>query len=204
MGLKPLLCTLACALACALALSGCLQEPPGPATERPASDPQPVVREADVERRVHDDVQAERRRRGLRPYRWREDLARTARDHSRDMVRGGYFAHVSPDGRTPTDRATAHGVRCRTQTSRGRTLEGVSENLFRSWLFSGYQTWTQDGESWRTYDWRSSADLAREAVGGWLDSRSHREALLDADSQAHGIGVAIGSDGVVLVTQVMC
>ena len=196
MGLKPLLCT--------VVLSSCLTAQPSRTAERPESDPQPVVREASVEQRVHDEVAAARRARGLRPYRWRGDLARAARDHSLDMSRRGYFAHVSPDGRTPTDRATERDVRCRTQTTDGQSLVGVSENLFQSWLYSGYQTWAQDGTSWRTYDWRTTDDLAREAIDGWLASRLHRNALLDADTRAHGIGVAISPEGEVLVTQVMC
>lgn len=196
MSLKASLCT--------FVLSSCLTSSPAPPPERPESAPQPDVQEAEVERRVHDAADAARRAQRLRPYRWRNDLARAARDHSRDMIRRGYFAHVTPDGATPTDRATVTGVRCRTQTSSGDLLEGVSENLFRSWLYSGYQTWTQDGSSWRTYDWRTTEDLARETVDGWLASPGHREALLDPDSQAHGVGVAIGPDGEVMVTQVMC
>ncbi len=43
----------------------------------------------------------------LRPLRWDAKLAEAARAHSLDMVRGGYFGHVAPDGQTVIDRLSA-------------------------------------------------------------------------------------------------
>ena len=65
---------------------------------------------ADLERRIFDLVNAERTKRGLAPYALDERMSVAARTHGMDMLRRGYFSHVSPDGRTPDDRATAAGA----------------------------------------------------------------------------------------------
>ncbi len=52
---------------------------------------------------------AETRGRAL-PLKWNEKLSAVALAHSRDMLRRRYFAHVDPEGRTPTDRINAAGI----------------------------------------------------------------------------------------------
>jgi len=47
------------------------------------------------------------------PLRWNDKLAAVALAHSRDMLRHHYFAHVDREGRTPTDRINAAGIRWR-------------------------------------------------------------------------------------------
>jgi uncharacterized protein YkwD len=39
---------------------------------------------------------------------------------------------------------------------------------------------------------------------GWMDSDSHRENILQNDYTREGVGVAIGSDDKVYITQVFC
>jgi uncharacterized protein YkwD len=46
---------------------------------------------------------------GLPPFRRDARLDAAARLHSQDMSDRGYFAHVTPEGRTPSDRAAAQG-----------------------------------------------------------------------------------------------
>ena len=46
-----------------------------------------------------------------RPLKWNDKLAAVALAHSRDMLRRHYFAHVDREGRTPTDRINAAGIR---------------------------------------------------------------------------------------------
>ena len=48
-----------------------------------------------------------------RPLRWNDKLAAVALAHSRDMRSRHYFAHVDPEGRTPTDRINGAGIRWR-------------------------------------------------------------------------------------------
>ena len=55
-------------------------------------------------------VNGERTKRGLRPLRVDPRLTAVARAHSADMLERGYFSHVTPEGRTPSDRADAAGI----------------------------------------------------------------------------------------------
>lgn len=54
-----------------------------------------------------------------RPLKWNDKLAAVALAHSRDMLRRRYFAHVDREGRTPTERINAAGIRWR----------GLAENI---------------------------------------------------------------------------
>ncbi|MBX6341758.1 MAG: CvpA family protein [Thermomicrobiaceae bacterium] len=55
-------------------------------------------------------VNQERERRGLAPLRVDAKLQAVARAHSEEMLRLGYFSHVSPVSGSPLDRLTASGV----------------------------------------------------------------------------------------------
>ncbi len=55
-------------------------------------------------------VNGERTKRGLRALRMDAALVALARAHSADMLRRGYFSHVTPDGLSPADRAAAAGI----------------------------------------------------------------------------------------------
>lgn len=47
---------------------------------------------------------------GLKPLRWSDALSDVGRMHSDDMFSRGYFSHVDPDGRSPSDRVEAAGI----------------------------------------------------------------------------------------------
>ncbi len=63
-----------------------------------------------AERRLFALVNQERRAHGGPALRWNEDLARVARAHSRDMRDRRFFAHLTPEGRTPLDRVLGAGI----------------------------------------------------------------------------------------------
>jgi uncharacterized protein YkwD len=63
----------------------------------------------ELEARMLELVNAERRAAGLRPVKPDPDMTQVARAHSRDMLARGYFAHVSPDGKDLHDRMRAAG-----------------------------------------------------------------------------------------------
>jgi uncharacterized protein YkwD len=67
---------------------------------------QPRVR-TDLEARMLEMLNEERRRAGLRPLKADPELAEVARAHSRDMFARGYFSHVTPDGRDLSERMRA-------------------------------------------------------------------------------------------------
>jgi uncharacterized protein YkwD len=56
-------------------------------------------------------VNRERRKRGIPGLRSSRRLAKAAAKHSRDMVKRGYFDHVSPGGKDPGYRISAAGYR---------------------------------------------------------------------------------------------
>lgn len=55
-------------------------------------------------------VNEERKAEGLKPYVVDQTLVEVARLHSSDMLRHGYFSHLTPEGETPADRALEGGV----------------------------------------------------------------------------------------------
>ena len=109
-------------------------------------------------------VNAERSKRGLRPVSRDADLGQAARKHARDMVRRGYFSHVSPGGSTLGDRLRSAGY------GRG-------------------QGW-RAGEAlgWGT----GSLATPNSLVDEWLDSPPHRRILLDSGYRELGVGIAAG------------
>lgn len=58
----------------------------------------------ELESRMLELVNAERKAAGLKPVRPDTEMTQVARAHSRDMLARGYFAHVSPDGKDLGDR----------------------------------------------------------------------------------------------------
>lgn len=56
-------------------------------------------------------VNKEREKLGLKPLVWREDLAKVAQKHSRDMWERHYFGHINPDGEDPFNRLDKSGVK---------------------------------------------------------------------------------------------
>ncbi len=99
-----------------------------------------------------------RRAYGLRPLRQSRSLRRAAVNHARDMVRKGYFGHVSFGGRTVVDRVG------RTGYSR-RFMAG--ENIF--------------------YGLPPRPSPA-EVVKAWMESPGHRHQILNPAWEEVGIG----------------
>lgn len=65
----------------------------------------------DLEQQMLDLVNAERVANGLQPLAPDPELTEVARRHSVDMFTRGYFAHDTPEGRTPFDRMREANVR---------------------------------------------------------------------------------------------
>ena len=189
-----------------LTLAGCTSPP----STAPEPDPAPAQATteapdlAHLARRIHTETNAARRRSGPGPLQWSDALATVARSHSADMARRGYFAHDTPEGRTPQDRARAAGIDCRIQVDARTERVGVSENLYQTTRYARIQTRGAGRTAVRTVDWFSDEDLAARTVQGWLDSPGHRRNLLAPLSTRHGIGVAPDADDRVYVTQVLC
>jgi uncharacterized protein YkwD len=65
----------------------------------------------DLEKQMLDLVNQERQAAGLNPLAPDPELTEVARKHSADMFARGYFAHDTPEGKTPFDRMNEAGVR---------------------------------------------------------------------------------------------
>ncbi|HEU4596052.1 MAG TPA: CvpA family protein [Pyrinomonadaceae bacterium] len=68
----------------------------------------------ELEAQMLEMVNDERRAAGLSPLAPDPELTEVARRHSADMFARGYFAHYTPEGRSPFDRIRAANVRFRT------------------------------------------------------------------------------------------
>lgn len=80
-------------------------------------------------------VNRERAKEGLPPLKADPEMTRVARAHSRDMFARGYFAHNTPEGKTPFDRMRAANVRfiaAGENLALAQTLEIAHTNLMNS------------------------------------------------------------------------
>ena len=151
----------------------------------------PEIRIPDLEQQIHQSVNLQRRSNERQPFEWDDTLGSLARAHSEDMVKRGYFKHVTPEGETPMQRLQQAGYnKCRL----------VGENIYQNNLYSRAIT----EKKRTTYDWNSIETITATTLKGWMDSPSHRENILQNDYTREGIGVAIASDDKVYITQVLC
>lgn len=170
---------------------------PGRAIPRDAG-PRPRVQAADLEQRIHQLINQERRGQRLTALAWDDALARVARLHSRDMGSRGYFSHDSPEGRDFSDRYKREGYACALRT--GNTIHLGGENIFQNNLYDSVTT--VNGRAY--YDWISEAKIAETTVQGWMRSPGHRKNILTPHWKRQGIGVFITPDGKVYITQNFC
>ena len=158
---------------------------------------------AQLARTIHELVNKERAQRDLPALQWSDELADIARAHSRDMVSRDFFAHVNPDKQDPTDRGRQAGFSCEKSQGDYRT-EGLGENIFYTYQYDSYETWSENGTERRRYNWKSPEALAREVVQGWMDSANHRENILNPRYDLQGLGVARTDQDRLYVTQNLC
>jgi uncharacterized protein YkwD len=160
---------------------------------------QPQIDAVILELRIHELINAERTTRKLRPLKVEDRLSELARRHSQDMSKRGFFDHINPDGKGPTDRARAGGYTCRKYVG-DVIAEGLSENIFQNNLynrviFKGDKT---------TYEWNTTEEIAQSTVTGWMASPGHRSNILTPAYQREGIGIYIAPNDQVLITQIFC
>lgn len=110
-------------------------------------------------------VNTERTRRGLRAVRLSSPLSSAAIAHSTDMVARGYFAHVSPDGKTARQRVLNTGY------------------------FKGGAGWVDEALA---LGWQARSS-PRQLVRMLMKSRIHRSILLNRRARDVGIGLAVGA-----------
>lgn len=160
----------------------------------------PDIDTSQLEVRTHQLINAERVKHGLSPLDHIEKIRLIARSHSEDMAARGYVSHDSPDGHSPTDRGNKAGYDCRKDYGSYYTY-GLAETIHQDWLYDSYRTLNGRIVS---YEWFTLEGLAQTAVRGWMNSKGHRENILDSSYDRAGLGVAVADDGKVYFTQNFC
>ena len=155
---------------------------------------------AQVEGEVHQLINAERSKAGIKKMKLDDELSDVARAHSRDMAARDFFSHVNPEGQTPTQRGLAADYTCR--VVRGQYARtGLAENIYGT---KAYRRVLYRPGPIPYYEMRTAEELATAAVQAWMASPGHRENILRDGIQRTGIGVAVASDDRVLITQLFC
>ena len=160
----------------------------------------PEINAQQIEYLVHEFTNQERLNHGLSQLAIDSEITQVARGHSSDMAEREYFAHETPEGLTPTDRAEQKGYSC--QKMVGLLIySGLAENIFQGHLFDSY--YTINGEI-TSYEWNTEEEIAKITVDGWMNSPGHRENILTEIFDREGIGVEITQDHKIYVTQNFC
>ena len=142
--------------------------------------------EREYELLIHAYTNGERVKYGLEPLHFSEDISKAARMHSQDMLDNDFFEHDNLRGQTPTDRGNSIGISCVKDYGSYYT-EGLSENIF---YMEGY------GVS-------NVAENSKTIVEGWMESKGHRENILEKDYDRIGIGIKFANDEI-YATQNFC
>ncbi len=143
-----------------------------------------------VEFYIHIYVNEERTSHGLKPIEFDAALRDIARNHSTEMARNEYFAHVSPSGENPGDRYRDSGYHC---------LSGAGENI--AYTYFDRRVRTENGTVVR---YRTADELARGVVSQWMNSTGHRENILSEKWDREGIGIYYAKNGRIFATQNFC
>ena len=167
------------------------------------TNPSKGVSSVRIERLVRRYVNQLRRKHRLSALDHNEDLDPVARGHSADMYKRDFFSHVNPDGESPTDRGQRKGYECQLEFG-DVTMSGIAENLLYTYIYRSVTTARFPDRIELTFDWKKESEIAREVVNAWFDSPSHRKNLMDEQSQTQSIGVFIGENGRIYVTQNFC
>ncbi len=151
-----------------------------------------------LEKKIHDLINAERRKKGLSALQWNKSLNRIARRYSQDMAERNFFSHNDPEGRCFMDRYGEEGFTCKLKVGHATCLgaENIGQdNLYKSIHYlNGVPS----------YDWNTEDEIAASIVKLWMNSKGHRENILTPYFERQGIGLSISDDGKVFVTQNFC
>ena len=88
----------------------------------------------DLERRLLELTNIQRRNHGLPDLIWDSRLAAAARAHSEDMDRNNYFSHISHDGSNPWNRMARFGVTTVIATENIAWGQNTPESVVQSWM----------------------------------------------------------------------
>ncbi|GAB5521152.1 MAG: hypothetical protein RhofKO_34030 [Rhodothermales bacterium] len=189
-----------------LLITGCTASKPTADLERllgaaawdaTALPPPPALSAPILEQAIHAEVNRVRSDHGQGSLRWLPPLQTVSVEHSRHMAEAPFFGHTNPQGEDPSDRAARHGVVPVERIGR-YALEGVGENLYLTHRYHEVRTFASGKHE---ADWKTLEHLATETVAAWMQSATHRANLLSPHYRGQGIGVVVGDNHTVYVTQ---
>ena len=181
-----------------LSVVSCAGPQPDHAYKLPERKSKPSIDVPKLEKTIHSFINKERQRNGLSPIVWDDSLAEIARKHSKDMSKRNYFDHNSPEGHDFVYRYQRDGYQCSIRVD--RTIHEGAENIALNNLYDSVTT--INGKVF--YDWNSQNKIAETTVQGWMHSPGHRRNILEPFWKHEGIGLFIGPDDKVYITQNFC
>ena len=152
-------------------------------------------------RAIHDNTNSQRLSQGLPALNWSEELSQIAEQHSLEMAEKAYFGHIDPRGHDASERARRAGFSNLHRSNQYFVL-GVGENLFATHSYQEFSV-HNNGADQLLYQvsWKKPEEIAIEAIEAWINSPSHKRNILSTTYTVEGIGVAIGSNGTLFITQ---
>ena len=153
-----------------------------------------ILNDSLIERQVLRQVNEEREAHGLRGLREYDSLSGVSRNHSRNMSETGYVRHVTPSG----GNISRYSETCESLAGFGKFT--YSENIAQTW--HGKKVVSPDRNG--TVSPRTEEEVGRNVVNIWMNSSSHRKALLGDDWRSTGVGVVSNESGAVFATQSFC
>jgi uncharacterized protein YkwD len=153
---------------------------------------QPRVTAAELERKIHQQVNRVRKSYGLPQLDSDELLVTIARKHSGDMAHYHFFSHINLHGEGPAERAEKLGWNKKKQRDASTWAVGPGENIFMNNLYDKVVTIRENGIAvQKQYLWNTQEKIAQSTVQGWMDSPPHRKNILSSNYDQQGIGVVI-------------
>ena len=145
--------------------------------------------------KIYRQINVERRLKSLLVLTQDPALAEVALSHNEYMALNNFFEHESLVGQDATERGEALG--CIGSKDFGNFFtEGIGENIFQGFLYSSFTS--------RSRNYVALDELAVRVVLEWMNRPGHRENILTDIYDREGLGIVIGAEKSVWVTQNFC
>ena len=161
----------------------------------------PTIDISKLELKIHDLTNTERQKLNLSLLSYDAEIRNIARGHSEDMSVRNFFAHETPDGKSPTDRALSANFALDNRSwfkKLNSTQWQFGENIYQTNLYDSVYLINNIPTH---YYWSDLETIAKKTVDGWMNSKEHRENIVLPLWKKEGIGVYISDDDKVFITQ---
>ena len=161
----------------------------------------PTIDISKLELKIHDLTNIERQKMYLSLLSFNTEIRDIARGHSKDMSVRNFFAHETPDGKSPVDRAVSANFQLDNR-SWFKKIDSIQwqfgENIYQTTLYDSVYVIDNIPTD---YHWKDLEKIAKQTVDGWMNSKEHRDNIVSSLWKKEGIGVYISNDDKVFITQ---